>query len=94
MNYLFIFNPHSIPGEDVEKAVQAVRNIFDAQSGNSDEYATHISRFPRDAMWVIREFAKGLSEGEKFRVCCVGGAGQLFDCLGGIMNLCDTKPDL
>jgi diacylglycerol kinase family enzyme len=47
----------------------------------------HISRFPRDAIAVIRAYFKELNSDEIVRVYAVGGDGILFDCLNGVVGL-------
>ncbi|MDR2660396.1 MAG: hypothetical protein LBC27_10520 [Spirochaetaceae bacterium] len=54
-------------------------------------YAVHISRFPRDAIIVIRHYAKLIGEGTPLRVYSIGGDGILFDCLNGVMGLSNVE---
>ena len=50
-------------------------------------YEIHVSRFPRDAVGYIPQFAKTLPQDSSLRVYAVGGDGILFDCLNGVMGL-------
>lgn len=101
MRHLYIFNPHSISDEETEEAVRAIQSMDEENrenradsAGGAGKNAVHISRFPRDGTGFIPQFVKSLPQGEKLRVCCIGGDGILFDCLGGIMNAEDTLPDI
>jgi diacylglycerol kinase family enzyme len=50
-------------------------------------YAIHISRFPRDAIIIIRKYMALAREEATVRVYAVGGDGVVFDCLNGIAGL-------
>jgi diacylglycerol kinase family enzyme len=51
------------------------------------EHCIHVSRYPRDAIGVIRRFAATVPDGVITRVYAVGGDGILFDCLNGVVEL-------
>jgi diacylglycerol kinase family enzyme len=53
---------------------------------NLDECQVYISRYPRDAIGVIRKFMALIPEGDTLRVYAAGGDGILFDCLNGVMG--------
>jgi diacylglycerol kinase family enzyme len=57
------------------------------QNRQNTDPIIHVSRFPRDAIAVIRNYFKGLKGGETVRVYAVGGDGILFDCLNGVVGL-------
>jgi diacylglycerol kinase family enzyme len=57
------------------------------QDLQTQEPIIHISRFPRDAIAVIRNYSKELNSDEIIRVYAVGGDGILFDCLNGVVGL-------
>jgi diacylglycerol kinase family enzyme len=50
-------------------------------------YAIHISRFPRDAIIIIRKYIALAGAETPVRVYAVGGDGVVFDCLNGIAGL-------
>jgi diacylglycerol kinase family enzyme len=50
-------------------------------------YAIHLSRFPRDAIIVIRKYMALAGEETPVRVYAVGGDGVVFNCLNGIAGL-------
>jgi diacylglycerol kinase family enzyme len=50
-------------------------------------YAIHISRFPRDAIIVIRKYMALVGEKTPVRVYAIGGDGVVFCCLNGIAGL-------
>jgi diacylglycerol kinase family enzyme len=53
---------------------------------NLDECQMYVSRYPRDAIGVIRKFMAGVPGKDDVRVYAVGGDGILFDCLNGVMG--------
>ncbi len=83
MKFLFIINPISFRtrGEQ-ESFTSEVENYF---KDKNSTYLIHVSRFPRDAIGVIRKYVK--SSNETVRVFAVGGDGILFDCLNGVIGL-------
>ena len=50
-------------------------------------YAIHLSRFPRDAVIIIRKYIALAGAETPVRVYAVGGDGVVFDCLNGIAGL-------
>ncbi|MDR3355699.1 MAG: hypothetical protein LBO04_00715 [Spirochaetaceae bacterium] len=50
-------------------------------------YAIHISRFPRDAIIVIRKYMAFAGKETPVRVYAIGGDGVVFCCLNGIAGL-------
>jgi diacylglycerol kinase family enzyme len=87
--HLFIVNPRSFRFTGGTDGITAeIRAYF--QSNTQEAYHIHISRYPRDAIGVIRKFAAA-SEGMVVRVYAVGGNGILFDCLNGIVGIADAE---
>jgi diacylglycerol kinase family enzyme len=86
MMHLFILNPKSF--WNMWKQTQVLNRIqsFFSTIDNND-YAIHISRFPRDAAGFIPVFAKNLPKETVLRVYAIGGDGILFDCLNGVMGI-------
>jgi diacylglycerol kinase family enzyme len=50
-------------------------------------YAIHISRFPRDAIIIIRKYMAVTAGKALVRVYSIGGDGMAFGCLNGIVGL-------
>jgi diacylglycerol kinase family enzyme len=67
--------------------------IPDLPSFYSEEspYAIHISRFPRDAIIIIRKYIALVGAETTVRVYAVGGDGVVFNCLNGIAGLPNTE---
>jgi YegS/Rv2252/BmrU family lipid kinase len=82
--HLFIINPRSFRFVGGTAAIIAEINSYFQRSGQ-ENYQIHVSRYPRDAVGVIRKFAA--AEEGVVRVYAVGGNGILFDCLNGIMGI-------
>jgi diacylglycerol kinase family enzyme len=68
----------------METVIVDIRRYF---QNRQNEAVIHISRFPRDAIAVIRNYVKDIPAGETVRVYAVGGDGILFDCLNGVVGL-------
>lgn len=84
IKHLLIVNPKPFARKgNIERVTSALETIF--QSSDRD-YEIHISRFPRDAVGVIKEKYKQLTSKTKLRVYAVGGDGMLFDCLNGVVG--------
>jgi diacylglycerol kinase family enzyme len=82
IKHLLIVNPKPFARKgNIERVTSSLETVFQK---NDRDYEIHISRFPRDALRVIKEKYKQLSAKEKLRVYAVGGDGLLFDCLNGI----------
>jgi diacylglycerol kinase family enzyme len=87
--HLFIINPRSFRfAGGTDGIVTEIRTHF--QSNAQEEYHIHVSRYPRDAIGVIRKFAAA-SEDVIIRVYAVGGNGILFDCLNGITGIANAE---
>ena len=56
-----------------------------------EDYSILISRYPRNAISLIRKKLKEYQQGGKVRVYAVGGDGILYDCLNGIVGLPDVE---
>jgi diacylglycerol kinase family enzyme len=87
--HLFIINPRSFRFTGGTDGIVAEIHAY-FQSNAQEAYHIHISRYPRDAIGVIRKFATA-SEGKIIRVYAVGGNGILFDCLNGIVGIADAE---
>ncbi|MFP3155171.1 hypothetical protein LQZ18_12260 [Lachnospiraceae bacterium ZAX-1] len=83
--HLFVVNPKSFRETlNLDSFVSDVKDYFN-RVGQS--YFIHISRFPRDAIRVIRKHMEQVGAGTIVRVYAVGGDGILFDCLNGIIGV-------
>ena len=86
MKHLFILNPRSfLNSQQMEGLVSRIHGFF--RTAGSGDYMVHISRFPREAIGLIRSCAETLSGKTGLRVYAAGGDGILFDCLNGLMGL-------
>lgn len=84
--HFFIINPRSFPRRpDLDRVLSQIRACFEAPGGPS--YGVHISRYPRDAISIIRKRIAGIDPETKVRVYAVGGDGIAFDCLNGIVGI-------
>lgn len=86
IKHLFIINPKSFWKKTKQNYVVAKIHQFFREMENS-EYEIYVSRFPRDAVGFIPQFAKNLPGKTILRVYAVGGDGILYDCLNGIVGL-------
>jgi diacylglycerol kinase family enzyme len=83
--HFFIINPRSFRYKGgPDRIINEIRAYF--QSNRVGEHHIHVSRYPRDAVGIIRKFAASVREGVIVRVYAVGGDGILFDCLNGIVG--------
>jgi diacylglycerol kinase family enzyme len=64
--------------------MNTIKSFFTKNEAN---LLIHISRFPRDAIAVIRKFIAKLDSGASVRIYAVGGDGILFDCLNAVAGL-------
>jgi diacylglycerol kinase family enzyme len=88
--HLFIINPRSFRyAGGPDKIIAEIHAYF--QNDAREAHHIHISRYPRDAVGVIRRFAAKLSDGAVIRVYAVGGDGILFDCLNGIVGMTNAE---
>jgi diacylglycerol kinase family enzyme len=84
--HFFIINPKSFPRKgEQEGIISHIESYFAARRIPGLFY--HVSRYPRDAISVLRKYL-ALTEPETIvRVYAVGGDGIAFDCLNGIVGL-------
>jgi diacylglycerol kinase family enzyme len=83
--HLFIINPVSFrSGADMSAFTAGVERYFETLAGA--EYRIHVSRFPRNAIRVVRQYITQ-SGPDPVRVYAVGGDGILFDCLNAVVGL-------
>ncbi|MDR3335920.1 MAG: hypothetical protein LBT16_01835 [Treponema sp.] len=88
--HLFIINPVSLKRQaDFDVFMLNTENCLRALG--IQDYFMHVSRFPRDAIAVIRRYAKDAGTGAAIRVYAVGGDGILFDCLNGVVGLANIE---
>ncbi|MDR2089374.1 MAG: hypothetical protein LBP73_08475 [Clostridiales Family XIII bacterium] len=88
--HLFVVNPRSFRyAGGPDKLIAEIRACF--QNNVQEEHHIHISRYPRDAVGVVRRFAASVQEGTIVRVYAVGGDGILFDCLNGIVGISNME---
>ena len=86
MKHLFVINPRSFPVQAaLDKIFKEIKDCFTDLEG--EEFSILISRYPRNAISLIRKKMKEFRSGEKVRVYAVGGDGILYDCLNGIIGL-------
>jgi len=84
MKHLIVVNPKSFAKRsEMTDAVRDIREYFDSVKGS--DYFIYISRYPRDAVSVIRKYVRETDK--TVRVYSVGGDGILFDCLNGMAEL-------
>jgi diacylglycerol kinase family enzyme len=82
---LFIINPVSFKsGQELSGFINAVDRSF--KEIIKEEYEVRISRFPRNALRIVRQYITCAEQGTTVRVYAVGGDGILFDCLNGIIG--------
>jgi diacylglycerol kinase family enzyme len=87
--HLFIINPRSFRFTGGTDGITAeIHSCFRGRA--AEEYQIHISRYPRDAIGVVRKFAASAPDAI-IRVYAVGGNGILFDCLNGIVGIADAE---
>ncbi|MDR1604586.1 MAG: hypothetical protein LBS10_07335 [Gracilibacteraceae bacterium] len=82
--HLFVVNPRSFRFTGGPAGI--IAEIDACFQNNTEEYHIHVSRYPRDAIGVVRKFAAAEAEAV-VRVYAVGGNGILFDCLNGIVDI-------
>jgi diacylglycerol kinase family enzyme len=84
--HFFIINPRSFPRRgDLENFIKQVEKHFWRKRIPSLFY--HVSRYPRDAICVIRKYLAISTPDTTVRIYAVGGDGIVFDCLNGIVGL-------
>jgi diacylglycerol kinase family enzyme len=75
------------PPEALQAASGDISPGLPALYSPESPYAIHISRFPRDAIIVIRKYMAMVGEETSVRVYAIGGDGVVFCCLNGIAGL-------
>jgi diacylglycerol kinase family enzyme len=84
--HLFFLNPKSFSRQaDLDRIRSQIMDYFE-RSGIS-AYSIHVSRYPRDAISIIRKRIAKIDPAVTVRVYAVGGDGILFDCLNGIVGI-------
>ncbi|MDR0644213.1 MAG: hypothetical protein LBG05_04760 [Treponema sp.] len=86
---LFIINPKSFFFNRIriDRFIQDTRIILNEMGKDS---LFHLSRFSRDAIWIIKKYLSSLNASDMLTVYAVGGDGILFDCL----NACIGEPNI
>jgi YegS/Rv2252/BmrU family lipid kinase len=90
MIHIFMINPISFSraGSLGEITAEIESCFTEADAGN---YFLHVSRYPRDALVIIRKYLMTIPKTETVRVYAVGGDGILFDCLNGIVGMSNAE---
>jgi diacylglycerol kinase family enzyme len=84
--HFFIINPRSFPRKgEQEGIISQIESHFAANRIPGLFY--HVSRYPRDAISVLRKYLSLTEPETVVRVYAVGGDGIVFDCLNGIVGL-------
>jgi diacylglycerol kinase family enzyme len=86
MEHLFIINPKSF-SPNLRKMDHFISRIKKFFREKEEQCTIHISRFPRDAIIIIRRYFKNAATDTRIRVYSVGGDGEAFDCLNGIIGM-------
>jgi diacylglycerol kinase family enzyme len=85
VEHLFIINPNSFSREVLlDNLIAEIKQYFGIQ--NEEKYTIHLSRYPRDAVIVIKRYLRRVNPDTHVRVYAVGGDGILFDCLNGMVD--------
>jgi diacylglycerol kinase family enzyme len=86
MEHLFIINPKSFYKKmSMDRVIREITEHFRVK--NEWNFSIHLSRFPRDAIIVIRRHLMSVDPGVRVRVYAVGGDGVAFCCLNGIIGM-------
>ena len=84
IKHLIVVNPKAfIKKSEMLEVIDEIRVYF--ERGQKAEFMVHVSRYPRDAVNVIRKLITNTKD--TVRVYSVGGDGILFDCLNGVARL-------
>jgi diacylglycerol kinase family enzyme len=84
--HFFIINPKSFPRKgEQEGIISHIESYFAVNRIPGLFY--HVSRYPRDAISVLRKYLALTDSSTVVRVYAVGGDGIAFDCLNGIVGL-------
>jgi diacylglycerol kinase family enzyme len=84
--HLFIINPKSFRRKgELEGFISQAEDHF--RDNRIPGLFYHVSRYPRDAISVIRKYLGVAGPAATVRVYAVGGDGIVFDCLNGIVGL-------
>jgi diacylglycerol kinase family enzyme len=90
--HLFVITPRSFrfTTGGTDGIAAEIRSYFKDHA--QEECHIHISRYPRDAVGVVRKFAAAFENTDTvIRVYAVGGNGILFDCLNGIVGIANAE---
>ncbi|GMO21896.1 MAG: hypothetical protein Ta2B_00790 [Termitinemataceae bacterium] len=88
--HLFIVNPLSFARSgSLDRMVQNIEDHLRAAA--ISDWTIYVSRYPRNAISVIRKYMANVRADNIVRVYAVGGDGILFDCLNGIVGIPNTE---
>jgi len=88
MKHMVVVNPKSFLKEaDMNAVIQGIKAYFD--SNEDMEYFIYISRYPRDAVSVVKKYVGKTID--TVRVYSVGGDGIMFDCLNGMVTFSNAE---
>jgi diacylglycerol kinase family enzyme len=84
--HLFIINPKSFPRKgELQDFVARLEGYF--RSNRIPGLLYHVSRYPRDAISVVRKYLGLAGQDTTVRVYAAGGDGITFDCLNGLVGM-------
>jgi diacylglycerol kinase family enzyme len=96
--HLFIINPRSFTRkEDLDKLISDIKDYFIQKRHTKEtvimeeEFSINISRFPRHAIIIIGNYIQNIAPDTRVRVYSIGGEGNNFCCLNGIVGLSDAR---
>ncbi|MCL2565334.1 MAG: hypothetical protein FWE24_05920 [Defluviitaleaceae bacterium] len=85
MKHLVVVNPISFNKKaEMTAVIRDINAYFDRDDNKDIDYYIYISRYPRDAVSVIKKYIGKTKD--TVRVYSVGGDGIMFDCLNGIVT--------
>lgn len=87
MKHIFVIDPKSFFDETWKMDIiyKDVEEYFDTQE--NPDYSIVISKYRRDAVFLIQTQVDKLKDGDSVRVYAIGGNEIIFDCLNGIAGL-------
>jgi diacylglycerol kinase family enzyme len=101
--HLFIINPKSFARkEDLDKLISSIKSYFVQERRIKEpmesveyledaEFSINISRFPRHAIIIIGNYIQNIEPDARVRVYSIGGEGNNFCCLNGVVGLSDAR---
>jgi diacylglycerol kinase family enzyme len=84
--HLFIINPRSFPRKgELRDFISHLEGHF--RNNRIPGLLYHVSRYPRDAIGVVRKYLGLAGPETTVRVYAAGGDGIVFDCLNGLVGM-------